>query len=91
MSKKKKTLKQKIVADSRHSLYSFESLTEDKQISINNNPKPKIVVKDSIVSFTFLYHDLKKTAILSLLIIVAQVILFIFLKNGALKFLPLNY
>ena len=50
MSKKKKTLKQKIVADLRRAEYQIEEVEESKP-TLPNHTQTKIVAKDSLASF----------------------------------------
>ena len=78
MSKKKKTLKQKIVADLRHAQYRLETADSDNAVVISTAPR------QSQTTYAFLFADLKKTTSISLLIIASQIILYFLLRNKVL-------
>ena len=84
MSKKKKTLKQKITADLRHAQYRLE-LPDYK-----DDIEPAVVKSSVPRTQILLYKDLRKTVVTSILIITSQVVLYFLLKNGAIK-LPFTY
>ena len=73
MSKKKKTLKQKIVADLRHAQYRLETEESiDAEIVISS---PKTTPQ----TYAFLANDLRKTTLISASIIASQIVLYILL------------
>ncbi|MEK9178807.1 MAG: hypothetical protein AAB801_03435 [Patescibacteria group bacterium] len=78
MSKKKKTLKQKIVADLRHAQYKLETADSDEaelssSVSIQTHQTP------IPATYAFLASDLRKTGLISLSIIASQIILYFLL------------
>jgi len=82
MPKKKKTRKQKIIADTRRQVY-LESPTPKVEIGklpqIALRPKPVVKQTISLPEFSYLYTDLIKTAILTSSIVIAELLLkFIF-------------
>lgn len=78
MPKKKKTRKQKTLADTRHKEYIIEPL---QKILPENEPQktytPQPIVKQAIITshYSYLYSDLLKTLIITISIIIAEVIL----------------
>jgi hypothetical protein len=78
MAKKKKTREQKILADNRHFHYHLEIPTK----KINSIPSP--VTKPAataLVNYNFVLSDIKKTASVTALILVSQVVLFFLLQR----------
>lgn len=93
---KHKTLKQKVAADSRHGLYKFEAAESVPTYNLGKSDKAEEAPKHQNIrtasfSYNYLYHDVKKTAALSLLIIAGQIILLVLFKSNVLKFLPISY
>ncbi len=92
MSKHKKTLKQKIIADLHRQVYSLDNANissfENKNLKeVENKPSQTIAVNN----YPFLVADISKTLILSLLIICSQLILFFLLKKHILVLQGINY
>lgn len=86
MGKLRKTREQKIAADYHHSLYTFEN----KNISIT----PQLVtttVSKSTYSYSYVLNDMRKTGILMLLILAAQIILLFLLKDHIVKLPFITY
>ena len=91
MAKKKKTRQQKIIADLRRQVNASQSHVEiqkreekkENPISISLSNKVAIIGKPQIFTNTYPYlvNDLRKTAILSLAIIFAQLIFLFVLRN----------
>ena len=92
MAKKKKTRQQKIIADLRRQVNASQSHVEETQkreekrenpvtISLSNAAttirKPQIFTN----TYPYLVNDLRKTAILSLAIVFAQLIFLFVLRN----------
>ena len=85
---KKKTRKQKILADQRHILYHLE--TTSAQVSHPREKKTKLEVIDygipqvrtqTLTSFAYVISDIRNTAFITFSIIIAQIILFIILHR----------
>ncbi|GEM_PF-3208307 len=85
---KKKTRKQKILADQRHILYHLE--TTPAQVSHSSEKKAKLIAIDyempqvktqTLTSFAYVISDIRKTAFITFSIIIAQIILFIILHR----------
>jgi hypothetical protein len=80
MPKKKKTRKQKVLADTRHREYFAEPL---EQIRIDSSepkkvyhPQPKPEAQAIVTAhYSYLYSDLLKTLILTISVIVAELAL----------------
>jgi hypothetical protein len=95
MAKRKKTLQDKKLADARH---QFVHKDISMPIKLEAHPVPVItatpVQKTNSISLypaAFLIHDLRKTGILTLSIIAAQLILFFILKNHIISITWLAY
>ncbi len=105
MSKaKRKTRKQKIIADLHRQLYSFKSqnvvnLQEEKKVvETPSKPKP---ISESVLTKTpqtittavypFLIQDISKTGILTGVILIIQLVIFFLLKNHILKLPGIAY
>ena len=86
MSKHKKTLKEKIIADFNRQVYSFENKNTPLNISA-----PKIVVNENSQSYTYVVDDVLKTIILTAAIIAGEVILFFLLKNHVIILPKISY
>jgi hypothetical protein len=101
MAKKKKTRQQKIIADLRR--HSLESLSQ--KVPIIKADAPQVAVKettlkteivktenkDNNVSYSYLIHDLKKTAFLTTSIIALQIVLYFTLTHKILVLPGLSY
>lgn len=96
MSKHRKTLKEKQIADLRHKFYSFDQAKlgfDSKNISslkTNNDQETKEVKNVSTTisltnKYPYLISDISKTGILTGIIVLAQIILYFLLKNHILK------
>ncbi len=85
---KKKTRKQKILADSRHIVYHLENETS-AQVSTPREKKSKIELPSitrapqvaTISSYPHVIKDLRKTGVVTGAILIAQIILFIVLNS----------
>lgn len=85
---KKKTRKQKILADSRHIVYHLENETS-AQVSTPREKKSKVELPSitratqvtTISSSPYVIKDLRKTAVVTGVILFAQIILFIVLNS----------
>lgn len=85
---KKKTRKQKILADSRHVTYHLET-EKSAQVSLPREKKQKIELPDmpkvpqvmTLNSYSHVITDLKKTAIVTGVILLAQIVIFIALNS----------
>ena len=78
----RKTRKEKIIADSRLGLYQYRfEETTPEQIKVETLPN----------KYPHLIQDLRKTAIITFLILLNQFILFYILKNHLLTLPGLNY
>lgn len=85
---KKKTRKQKILADSRHIVYHLENETS-AQVSPSREKKSKLKLPDmpktsktvAISAYPHVITDLRKTAVVTGVILFAQIILFIVLNS----------
>ena len=88
MAKRKKTLKQKIAADMHHQVYSFNNTSSvslvSKKEKINFQP-------ESVTTTSYLKHDILKTTFLTGAILLFQTILFLMLKNHAIKIPNISY
>ena len=93
MAKKKKTLEQKKMADLRHTFVHTDSLPVAYQTRRQETPEPlKVAPKTaSLYPTSFLIHDLRKTGLLTLTIIAAQILLFLALKNHMFSISGLLY
>ncbi len=101
MAKKKKTKQQKIVADLRRQLLKknlsnknetpvVKSVRDDKKPLIEE-PQIKVVKKETNFNYSYLTHDLKKTAVLTSSIVALQIILYFALTNKILILPGLSY
>lgn len=102
---KKKTRKQKVLADLHRKIQSLEAqnfvaIKEEKKIKIQNpirtpEIKPTIISAPSrslsINTHSFLIKDISKTGILTAVILALQFILFFLLKNRIISLQGLNY
>jgi len=85
---KKKTRKQKILADSRHIVYHLENETS-AQVSYPREKKQKQEVFSiprsnqtiALSSYSHVTTDIKKTATITGIILIAQIVLFIVLNS----------
>ncbi len=85
---KRKTRKQKILADQRHILYHLE--TTSAQVSYPSEKKTKLIAIDygipqvktqTLTSYAYVISDIRKTAFITFSIVIAQIILFIILHR----------
>lgn len=103
MAKKKKTRQQKIIADLRKQLLKDDLSSQKIQTqSLDDSFEKKLVSSDAItlnptkqnnqtINFSYLIHDLKKTAMLTLSVIILQIALYILLTNRLLILPGLTY
>ncbi len=89
MGKKRKTYKEKIIADLRRKVYSLEaqkpfSLEAKEPKIINNMPISNQATTVSISSHPYLTKDIFKTGILTGAILFLQLVLYFLLKNHIL-------
>lgn len=90
MAKRKKTRQQKIIADTRHKLYSLQG---SYSVSIRENKEPILPTPQvaQTTTYTYLKHDLLKTAFLTGAILAIQSILFFLLKNHLFTIPTVSY
>jgi hypothetical protein len=79
---KKKTRKQKVVADTRHREYFAEPLeqvqtetrnnVQNVQLEDNERPKPRVI---ATANYSYLYSDLLKTLMLTISVIAVELVL----------------
>lgn len=103
MAKKKKTRQQKIIADLRKQLLKDDLSSQKIQTqNLDDSFEKKLVNNDTItlnptkqnnqtINFSYLIHDLKKTAMLTLSVIILQIALYILLTNRLLILPGLTY
>jgi hypothetical protein len=106
MAKKKKTKEQKIIADLRRQLLkdnlSSQKVQETKQDTPQANSAKEITFKkdfvsdvapkkNNIVNYSYLMHDLRKTAVLTSSIVALQIVLFFLLTHKILILPGLSY
>ncbi|MBI2614029.1 MAG: hypothetical protein HYW62_04635 [Candidatus Levybacteria bacterium] len=87
MSKYKKTRQEKIIADFNRQVYSLEK----KNIFSLKNNYPTTIVYNDTASYSYVFRDVSKTLILTLILIGLQIILFFLLKKQVLLIPNLNY
>ena len=86
MAKKRKTRSQKLLADTRHFAYHLETsaaqvkLPVEKKLSLSLNFDTPNILKPA-VSYSYVFQDLKKTALITFSILTAQIILFFILNK----------
>ena len=86
MGNKRKTRKEKVIADLRRQLYSFKG-----QDVVSSEPKVPLLPKTwhapptLVNTYPYLTSDVLKTGILTMLILACQIILFLILKNHVIK------
>jgi hypothetical protein len=96
MAKKRKTREQKIAANLRHNF--SHTFTSEVPLSVKIQPQvtssilkmgsPKTIVANA---YPYLIKDLSKTAILTLAIFLAQIILFNLLRNHVILIPGISY
>ena len=93
MGNKRKTRKEKVIADLRRQLYSFKG-----QDVVSLEPKVPLKPKTSPISssalvntYPYLISDVLKTGILTMSIIACQIILFLILKNHVIVLPMVKY
>lgn len=87
MAKHRKTRQQKMVADQRHVTYHLE--TNPAQVSHPSEKKSELPsikfdntpVRTATVSYAYVKSDLRKTALVTSAIVLAQILIFIFLNR----------
>lgn len=85
MAKHKKTRKQKIIADYRHSVYTLEN----KNLT---TPTPAVApVVINVNSYSYVINDVVKTGALTSFIIAGELILFFLLKNHIITLPKISY
>lgn len=85
MPKKKKTRKQKIISEMRHREYKTQVIAPKDDIHVSVTPiQPKQEPVQAIATqrYSYLYSDLRKTIILTFMIVLTELILG-YLKIGA--------
>lgn len=101
MGKRRKTYKEKLVAELRRKVYSLEGLKtaslepEKKNQQANKPLSPVVVLQNPALlgqnQYSYLLKDISKTGILTLSIIAIQIILFIILKSNIVSIPGINY
>lgn len=86
MATKKKTREQKILADHRHIVYHLE--TGSAQVSIPAEKKtqyaletPSQTQKVASISYAYVRGDIRKTTLVTIFILTAQIILFFIINR----------
>ncbi len=90
MAKHRKTLKQKLAAETHHKTYSFKSQNIILPNALVNKTETVLPVNSSNL-YPFLISDFKKTCILTLSIVTFQIVLFFLLKHHVIVFPGINY
>ena len=86
MGNKRKTRKEKVIADLRRQLYSFKGhniVTSEPKVLLQ--PKTLPTSPALVNRYPYLISDVLKTGILTMLILACQIILFLILKNHVIK------
>lgn len=96
MGKRRKTYKEKIIADLRRKVYSLEaqkafSLEAKESKTMRNTPYLATTTSVSISSHPYLTKDIFKTGILTGTIVFLQIILYFLLKNHILVLPMVKY
>ena len=84
MAKHRKTRQEKMIADQRHVVYHLESNSAQASSPIDKKSDVKMsipTVQAHTVSYNHVTHDLRKTAMVTAVVIIAQIILLIVI-NG---------
>ena len=80
MAKHKKTLREKQVADQRHTLYHLETNTPVVAVSVSKDEvkmeKTEHTSKINTASYVYVTKDIRKILLVTSAIIVAQIVLF---------------
>lgn len=84
--KRKKTRKQKIIADYRHKEY----VLKNENVPLNV-PTPVMSINKSSSSYTYVLNDVFKTGLLTFFIVAGELILFFLLKNHIITLPNINY
>jgi hypothetical protein len=89
----KKTRKEKIRADLRHGQYILktEDLPSVNNGSIEEPKKFETITFKNTHQYSYVLHDTRKTLLLTLSIIFAEIILFFLLKNHFISIPWINY
>lgn len=94
MAKRKNTLKQKLVADMRHQVYSLND-TSSVSLVPKKEKTPNLPLKNSSTTSiditSYLRHDILKTAILTGTILLFQTLLFLTLKGHVIRIPNISY
>ena len=85
--KHKKTRKEKIIADYRHNIYTLEN----KSFPTPDPTAVKTLVNTNSYFYSYVFHDVSKTAILTIFIIIGELILFFLLKNHIITLPKISY
>ena len=86
-AKHRKTLKQKIISDYRHHIYTLE----DRNFSTPSPTITNTLINSSSHSYSYVLSDVSKTAILTIFIIIGELILFFLLKNHMIVLPEISY
>ena len=86
-AKHKKTRKQKIIADLNRNIYTLKN----KNISSLNPTINAITFNKGQYSYSYVFHDVMKTGILTFVIAALELILFFLLKNHMITIPKINY
>lgn len=83
MAKNNKTRKQKILADHRHVVYHLESSASQVKYSLDKKADSHVnsPVSSNSATYAYVAHDLKKTGLITAIILSAQIIIFLFLHR----------
>ena len=89
MGKRRKTYKEKVIADLRRKVYSLEAQKPSK--TMHNMPMSTTATTVTISSHAFLTRDIFKTGILTGIIVLIQLILYFLMKNHILTLPMVKY
>ncbi len=89
MSKRRKTKQEKIIADLRRKV--SENTTQAPLLQVYHQPtEPPVMETQSVnlyaIPRSYVYHDLRKTAAVSITLLLFEILLFILFKNHVLAF-----
>jgi len=91
MSKHKKTHKEKVIADHRHNIYVLKTQNISRNNFISTSADKETFNSDHLYSNAHILNDVIKTGVLTFSIVVAQITLFILLKEHIIMLPNINY
>lgn len=85
MGKRKKTRREKKIADNRHTLHHLETTINQELKPIEKKTTPDVEIsipatrsKATVISYDYVMADVRKITLMSIILILAQFALFIF-------------